>query len=358
MSKHLDQPLKGRGALGNPDNRFDSQTTEAFDDGWDVAASALTPEPELIRDATRRIINTNDSPDVPFDRSINPYRGCEHGCIYCFARPSHAYLGHSAGLDFETKIHFKPDAATLLRRELAAKSYRCAPIALGINTDAYQPVERRLGITRSVLDVLLEFRHPVAIVTKSALIERDIDRLAALAERRLVQVMVSLTTLDLALSRKLEPRAAVPERRLRVIRNLRDGGIPVGVLYAPVIPFLNDAEMERILAAVKEAGAQEVGYVFLRLPHELKGLFAEWLHAHVPLKAEHIMNRIRDSRGGKENDAAFGRRMRGQGQYADLIADRFHLAMKRLAFPGLPPLATHHFIRPMAPSGQMELFPE
>ena len=355
MSKALNQPLKGRGALSNPDNRFDQQSRELFDDGWGSADEGMILEPELIKDSTKRIINYNSSPDVPFDRSINPYRGCEHGCIYCFARPTHSYLGYSAGLDFETKIHYKPEAAALLRKELAAKSYCCAPIALGINTDAYQPVERRLRLTRGILEVLLEAKHPVSIVTKSALIERDIDLFLELSRLNLVQVMVSVTTLDRELSRTLEPRAAAPDRRLSIIEKLRDAGVPVGVLIAPMIPFVNDSELERIMRAVRESGAQIAGYVFLRLPFELEGMFTEWLETHRPMRAKHVMERIRDSRNGKAYDARFGTRMRGEGVYADLIAQRYRVAAKQIAFPGLSSLESEHFVPP-GNGCQMNLF--
>ncbi len=333
---HPNQPLRGRGALDNPDNRFAEHGREVFDDGWGTLDEPVSPlRTQLFVDTSKTLINYNDSPDIPFDRSINPYRGCEHGCVYCFARPSHAYLGLSPGLDFESRIFYKPDAAALLRRELSKPGYQCAPIALGVNTDAYQPAERRFGITHSVIEVLAEFNHPFSVVTKSALIERDLDLLAAMAERHLVQVSVSVTTLDRHLARTLEPRAAAPERRLETIRRLRAAGVPVIVLVAPMIPFLNDDEMEDILAAVREAGALDAGYVLLRLPHEVKGLFKDWLAAHVPLKAERVMNRIRDCRGGKEYDSRFGTRMRGEGEYADLISRRFSLARKKLGFPGV-----------------------
>ena len=335
MASHLFQPQRGRGALNNPDNRYAEHGRGAFDDGWGTLDEPAPPlRTELFVDTSKSLICYNDSPDILFDRSINPYRGCEHGCVYCFARPSHAYLGLSPGLDFESRIFYKPDAAALLRRELSKPGYQCAPIALGINTDAYQPAERRLGITRSVIEVLAEFGHPFSVVTKSALIERDLDLLAAMAERQLVQVAVSVTTLNRPLARTLEPRAAAPERRLETIRRLRAAGVPVIVLVAPMIPFLNDHEMENILAAVREAGALDAGYVLLRLPHEVKDLFKDWLSTHVPLKAERVMNRIRDCRGGKEYDSRFGTRMRGEGEYADLISRRFRLARNKLGFPG------------------------
>lgn len=335
MANHPYQPQRGRGALDNPDNRFAEHGREAFDDGWGTLDELAPPlRTELFVDTSKSLITYNDSPDIPFDRSINPYRGCEHGCVYCFARPTHAYLGLSPGLDFESRIFYKPDAATLLRKELSKPSYSCAPLALGVNTDAYQPAERRLGITRAVIEVLAEFGHPFSMVTKSALIERDLDLLAAMAERNLAQVAISVTTLDRQLARTLEPRAAAPERRLETIRRLREAGVPVIVLVAPMIPFLNDDEMETILAAVREAGALDAGYVLLRLPHEVKDLFQDWLVAHVPLKAERIMNRLRDCRGGKDYDSRFGSRMRGEGEYADLISRRFRLAKRKLGFPG------------------------
>lgn len=335
MASSPQQPRRGRGALDNPDNRFAEHGRETFDDGWGTLDEPAPPlRTELFVDTSKSLINYNDSPDVPFDRSINPYRGCEHGCVYCFARPTHAYLGLSPGLDFESRIFYKPDAAALLRRELSRPRYQCAPIALGINTDAYQPAERRLGLTRAVIEVLAEFNHPFSIVTKSALIERDLDLLAPLAERQLFQAAVSVTTLDRQLARTLEPRAAAPERRLETIRRLRAAGVPVIVLVAPLIPFLNDHELEDILAAVREAGALDAGYVLLRLPHEVKDLFQGWLAAHEPLKAERVMNRMRDCRGGKDYDSRFGSRMRGEGEYADLISRRFRLAKRKLGFPG------------------------
>jgi DNA repair photolyase len=264
------------------------------------------------------VIVRNQSPDVPFTQSINPYRGCEHGCSYCFARPGHAYLGLSPGLDFETKIVWKPDAPEILRKELAAPGYRCAPIALGISTDGWQPVERRLGLSRRLLEVLAETRHPVSIVTKSALIERDADLLADMARDHLVQVMFSITTLDPLLARRLEPRAASPARRLAAMDALHRAGVPVGVLFAPLIPALNDHELERVLEAARAAGAESAGYVLLRLPLELKALFEDWLHSHFPDRATHVLSLLRQLRGGQLNDSRFGHRMRGQGVFADL----------------------------------------
>lgn len=356
MTHPTRQPIHGRGATGNPDNRFAEQARAAFDDGWDSHDPAPPPlRTQLFADASKSVISYNDSPDVPFDRSINPYRGCEHGCVYCFARPTHAYLGLSPGLDFESRLFHKPEAPALLRRELAKPGYRCAPIALGINTDAYQPVERGLGLTRALIEVLGEHGHPFSVVTKSSLIERDIDLLAPLAARNLVQVAVSVTTLDRPLARRLEPRAAAPNRRLDTIGRLREAGIPVSVLVAPLIPFLTDHDLEGILAAVREAGALDAGYVLLRLPHEVKDLFRDWLAVHEPLKAERVMNRLRDCRSGQDYDSRFGRRMRGEGEFAELIARRFRIAYRRLRFTGLPPLDCGQFRVPGRPA-QLALF--
>jgi len=349
--------IKGRGTHGNPANRFHERHREAFDDGWDSAQpDSGKPTTELLKDTSRSVIVYNQSPDLPFDRSINPYRGCEHGCAYCYARPSHAYLDCSPGLDFETRIFHKPGAADLLRKELAKPGYACAPIALGVNTDAYQPVERELKITRAILEVLLEYRHPVSIVTKSALVERDLDLLREMAAQKLVHVMISVTSLDKTLARTLEPRAAAPQRRLQTIETLRAAGIPVGVLVAPVIPVLNDWEIERILQAVSDAGALTAGYVMLRLPREVKQLFQDWLQCHAPLKADHVMNRIRDIRGGRENDSRFGVRMRGSGVYADLVSKRFHAAFSRLAFAGLPEFDCGRFSNGESSQPQLTLF--
>ncbi len=357
MSKDLTLPLKGRGALGNPDNRFDEISRERVDDGWDNLEYA--PEPirtTLTVDTAKTVISYNQSPDVPFDRSINPYRGCEHGCIYCFARPTHAWLGLSPGLDFETNLFYKPNAAQLLKQEMNKRNYQCQPIAVGINTDAYQPVERKLGITRQILEVLAQHRHPLSIVTKSALIERDIDILVEMAKDNLVQVAISITTLDHDLARKLEPRATAPMRRLDTVKRLADAGIPVSVLAAPLIPVLTDSELEKILSAARAAGANGAGYVMLRLPHELTELFTAWLQQHEPLKADHVMNRIRDCRGGKSNDATFGKRMTGEGVFADLMKNRYRLAMKQLAFPGGDELNTSLFKQTTAAKAQLDLF--
>lgn len=324
-------PVKGRGAPSNVEGRYESAIREAFDDGW--AREEDSPrrlETEITREIAKSIIARNESPDVPFEQSINPYRGCEHGCVYCYARPSHAYLGLSPGLDFETRIFAKTNAAELLRKELSAPGYRCSVISLGANTDPYQPAERELRITRSILEVLAEFKNPFTIVTKNALVERDIDLIAAMAGLNLARVFVSVTNLDPELARRLEPRASAPYRRLEAIRRLTGAGVPCGVLVAPIIPFLNDGDMESILEAAKEAGASWAGYIVLRLPHELKGLFKDWLAEHYPLRAERIMARIRDLRGGRENDPRFGARMEGSGEYAELIRVRFERACRKL----------------------------
>jgi DNA repair photolyase len=345
---------KGRGSISNSAGRFEKHSNHAEDDGWGCLEADLPPLPtEIIIDSTRSLINYNDSPDIPFDRSINPYRGCEHGCVYCFARPTHAYLGYSAGQDFETKILLKPDAGSLLREELAKRSYRCAAMALGTNTDPYQPLERQHRLMRQILEVLAETRHPVSIVTKSALIERDLDILADMAAQGLASVYVSITTLDRTLARALEPRAAAPQRRLETLAKLRGAGIPVGVMVAPLIPVLTDYELESIVTASHHAGALSAEYILLRLPLEVADLFEEWLHQHYPLKAEHVMNRIRECRGGKVYDATFHQRQRGSGSYADLIGQRFRLICKKLGLDqSLPPLRTDLFRKPAA-GGQM-----
>lgn len=351
-----DAPRKGRGAASNDAGRYESLSRVSVDDGWSSADEAPPPlRTTLTPDASRSVISTNQSPDIPFDCSINPYRGCEHGCVYCYARPTHAWLGLSPGLDFESKLFFKPRAAERLKEELSKSGYRCTPIALGSNTDPYQPSERKLGVTRSILEVLNEAQHPVRIVTKAALVERDIDLLSDMARKNLCIVSISVTTLDHELARRMEPRATAPARRLRTIETLSGAGIPVNVLVAPIIPVLTDAETESILTRVREAGACSAGYVLLRLPLEIKDLFHDWLNTHYPLKAEHVIARVRDTRGGKDYDAAFGRRMRGTGQYADLIANRFALAVKRLRFPGDPQLDISLF-RPPVGDGQMQLF--
>jgi DNA repair photolyase len=328
----IGRPLKGRGASSNPAGRFETQTRERADYGWYQEEIQEDVAETVLPDRARGVITTNDSPDVGFDQSINPYRGCSHGCIYCFARPSHAYLDLSPGLDFETKLFYKADAVKILESELRRPKYVCKTIALGINTDGYQPLERRLGITRSILSVLARCRHPVTIVTKSALIIRDIDLLQDLAKDRLTSVVLSITSLTDEIKRTLEPRAASPRARLRVIKELARAGIPVGVLVAPVIPAITDHEMESILAAAREAGATSAGYVLLRLPHEVKLLFRQWLQDHYPERAKHVMSLINQARGGKDYDSQFGLRMRGTGPYAELLRMRFELAARKLGF--------------------------
>jgi DNA repair photolyase len=325
----MDKPnatIKGRGAGDNPQGRFEclARSAEPDEEGKSTPATVVTLQ------QARSIITRNDSPDIPFTQSINPYQGCEHGCIYCYARPSHAYVGLSPGLDFETKLFAKANAAELLREELSRPGYRCEVIALGANTDPYQPIEREHRITRGILEVLREFRHPVGIVTKSSLIERDLDLLAPMAAEGLLHVFISVGTLDAEIARRLEPRAAAPYRRVESVRRLSEHGIPCGVLVAPMIPFLNDKDMESVLAAAHAAGASMGGYTIVRLPWEVKDLFKDWLKRHYPLKAAHIMARIRDMRGGRENDPEFGSRMRGEGPFAELIRRRFDVACKRL----------------------------
>ena len=320
----------GRGALSNASSRFDDEKKIRTTDGWDIDEELPPLRTTLTRDATRTILARNTSPDVPFDRSINPYRGCEHGCIYCFARPTHAYLGLSPGLDFETKILFKPDAAKLLVAELAAPKYRPDVVAMGTNTDPYQPVERDLKITRQILRVLSDFNNPVGIVTKNHLVTRDIDILADMAKRNLAEVFLSVTTLDKDLARTMEPRASAPHRRIEAIRALAAAGVPVGVMTAPMIPGLNDHEMEGILEAAAEAGATRAGFTVLRLPLEIKDLFDEWLRQHRPDRAERVLSLIRQMRGGALYQAEFGVRMKGEGPIAQLLAARFSAGVKRL----------------------------
>jgi len=327
---------KGRGAISNPVGRFEPAQRFATDDGWQVQSGDEgdndTPpvRTTVLRDATRSIITKNDSPDVNFDRSINPYRGCEHGCIYCFARPSHGYLGLSTGLDFETKILVKPDAPALLAAELSKPNYKPAVIALGTNTDPYQPLEREMKITRGIFETLARFNHPFSLVTKSALVLRDLDVIGPMAKKNLVRVFLSITTLDRHLANTMEPRASTPTRRLAAVKALNEAGVPTGVMAAPMIPALNDDELEAILEAAKAAGARSAGYTLLRLPFEIKDLFAEWLEEHAPLKAKHVLNLIKETRGGRLNDPNFGSRMRGQGVYAELLHKRFQLASQRL----------------------------
>jgi DNA repair photolyase len=322
---------KGRGARTNPDNRFEALAQEAFDDGWGTLTEDMPAlRTTLTREAARSALSFNDSPDLGFDRSLNPYRGCEHGCVYCFARPTHAYLGLSPGLDFETRLLFKPDMPELLARELSRPGYVPRTVTLGANTDPYQPVERRLELTRRTLEVLERFGHPVSIVTKSAGVLRDLDILARMAKCRLARVYMSVTTLDAKLARAMEPRAASPLRRLEAMRQLAAAGVPVAVLAAPMIPGINDAELERILQASAEAGASTAGYVLLRLPLELRGLFEDWLARHYPERAARVLSLIRQTRGGALYDARFGQRQTGTGDYAQVLAQRFAIAIRRL----------------------------
>lgn len=354
----MPQHPKGRGATANPDCRYNAQRYRDFDDGWgefDAKAPALKTRVSI--DNSRTILTRNNSPDLNFEQSINPYRGCEHGCIYCFARPTHAFLGLSPGLDFESRLIAKPDAAELLRKALNRKSYVCKTIAMGTNTDPYQPIEQKWKITRQVLEVLQEYRHPVSIVTKSSLIERDLDILAEMAENHLVEVMISVTTLNRGLARRLEPRAAAPQRRLKTIEKLSQAGIPIGVMVAPVIPVLTDPEIESILTACVSAGADAAHYVLLRLPLEVGELFDDWLKHHYPLQSKHVLNRIRDCRGGTTNDSEFGRRLRGTGQYVAMIDQRFRLAQKQLGLnkSKIVPRTTG-FRRPREQFEQLDLF--
>jgi DNA repair photolyase len=379
--------LRGRGAVSNQVGRYEKHTRVLLDDGWPRSAGLArvsepssgatnkkappdetwdgwTPEDgappalrtEVIHDSTRSIITSNKSPDLSFDQSINPYRGCEHGCIYCFARPTHAYLGMSPGVDFESRLFAKPNAAELLAKELSAPGYVPKVIAMGTNTDPYQPLEKKMRITRSILEVLRDFRHPVAIVTKSPLILRDADILSDMARMGLAKAALSVTTLDRKLARVMEPRAGTPARRLQAIQGLSDAGVPAGVMFAPAIPALNDHEMEAVLSAAADHGARSAGYVLLRLPLEIKDLFREWLEANAPTKAKHVMALVRSMRGGKDYDSNWNTRMTGTGPYAQMMARRFHMAVKRLGL-NLPttPLATHKFKRPPRLGDQLSL---
>ncbi len=352
-------PRKGRGAASNPENRFASVRREVVDDGWEPVDDDGRPAPlrtHVTRETAKSILSRNDSPDIPFTFSINPYRGCEHGCVYCYARPSHAYLDLSPGLDFETRLFAKMNAAELLREALRKPGHRCEAIALGANTDAYQPVERDFRITRSLLEVLEACHHPVTIVTKNALVLRDLDILGRMAARNLVHVCMSVTTLDHAVARRMEPRASSPTRRIEALQALTEAGVPCGVMVAPIVPFLTDHETEAILERAAGAGATRAGYVLLRLPLEIDALFCEWLAHHFPLKAEHVMRRVRAMRGGRSYDATFGKRMRGEGLFADLLAQRFGKACDRLGLNReRRSLDTTQF-RPPGPAGQLDLF--
>jgi DNA repair photolyase len=365
-------PRKGRGAGINPEGRFEKIAREAFDDGWGQppavgeargergeADESLPPLKTYVTvEYAKSIISRNESPDVPFTQSINPYRGCEHGCIYCYSRPSHAYLNLSPGVDFETRLFAKVNAAELLRAELAKPGYECDVISLGANTDPYQPIEREYKITRGILEVLAECEHPVGIVTKNALVERDIDILAPMARKNLVNVYISLNNLDHDLARRLEPRCSAPARRLEAMRRLSAAGIPTGVIVAPVIPFLTDHQIEPVLEAAYAAGARSTGYVLMRLPHEVKDLFRHWLETHYPLKAKHVMSRVHQMRGGRDNDPGFGSRMRGSGEFADLLRQRFDIACERLGYNNgrrNRSLDTTRFRKPRH-NGQLALF--
>jgi DNA repair photolyase len=348
---------RGRGATINPGGRYEAQQRISEDDGWGSLGELPAFRTEVAVEKPRTIITKNDSPDISFDRSINPYRGCEHGCVYCFARPSHAYLGLSPGLDFESRLTAKPDAALLLEKELSAASYQPRTIAIGTNTDAYQPIEKKLRIMRQILEVLAKFNHPVGIVTKSALVQRDIDILAPMAAKGLAKVAISITTLDPKVARGMEPRAASPAKRLETVKALSDAGIPVTVLVAPIIPAINEHEIERILDAAKAAGAREAGYVLLRLPLEVKDLVQDWLLTHHPDKLRHVVSLIRSTRGGKDYDAAWGQRQVGSGPYAWMIGRRFEMAAERLGFNGARTrLRSDLFLKPEREKAQLSLF--
>ena len=349
-------PLHGRGARSNASGRYERFAREAFDDGW--SAEEVQPLETIVTpELAKSIISTNQSPDVSFDQSINPYRGCEHGCIYCYARPNHAYVGLSPGLDFETKLFVKANAAELLEAEFSKPSYRPKTIMLGGVTDIYQPIERGYGVTRAILEVMERWRHPVSLITKSQLVMRDIDILARLAERGLAKAAISVTTLERRIARVMEPRAAAPHRRIEAIRALTQAGVPVTVMVAPIVPAINDSEIEAILEEAAKAGASAAGYVVLRLPHEIKDLFREWLHEHFPDRATRVMSIVRQMRNGRDYDPEWGKRQKGEGPYAKLIADRFSRALRRLGLdkPRLP-LDTTQFRRPLEAGGQADLF--
>ena len=348
---------RGRGAQTNRASRFDAESREAFDDGWGQVEELKPFETIEHIERARSIITRNESPDIGFDRSINAYRGCEHGCAYCYARPTHNYLGHSAGLDFERQIHVKVNAVELLRRELADRRYRPQPIAMGTNTDPYQPAERTHRLTRGILEVLLETRHPATIVTKSALVVRDLDILGEMARLGLVRVGLSVTSMDHVLSRRMEPRASTPARRLEALRLLAAAGVPAGIMAAPMIPAINDMEMERILDAGAAQGAQWAGMILLRLPGEVREIFREWLLRHYPDRVKHVMSLVRDTRGGKDYNAAWGERMKGEGAYATLMQQRFARAKARHGLDRkLPALRTDLFTPPVPEDAQLELF--
>ena len=351
--------IKGRGAASNPVGRFESTRSESEDDGWWQEFLPPRPQTTVVDEQARAIVTRNDSPDIPFDQSINPYRGCEHGCIYCYARPTHEYLNLSAGLDFETRLTVKSNAADALLRELAKPGYLVSPINLGASTDPYQPIERRYTITRQIIEVLARVRHPLSIVTKNALVVRDIDLLAPMALAGLAQVFISVTTLDNHLASQLEPRASAPHARLRAVAELAAAGIPVGVFVAPVIPAITDSELEAVMAAAREAGATTISYTLVRLPYQVAPLFREWLDVHFPQRAGHVMSLIQQMRGGRDNDPRFGSRMKGEGLFADLLKRRFQVTCKRLGFASREErieLRCDLFQPPRAPSPQGDLF--
>ncbi|SEM54273.1 DNA repair photolyase [Luteibacter sp. UNCMF331Sha3.1] len=349
---------RGRGAASNPEGRFERTRAVAEDDGWYREEDERRPQTETREELARSVITRNDSPDIGFDQAINPFRGCEHGCVYCYARPSHGYLNLSAGLDFETKLFAKTNLAEILRGELARKNYVCKPINIGSNTDPYQPIEKKWRLTRAALALLNECNHPCTIVTKNALIERDIDILASMAERNLVQVFVSINSLDNKLASKLEPRASAPHRRLQAVKSLRDAGVPVGVLVAPIIPALNEKDLESIIERAAANGANSIGYTCVRLPHELKQLFREWLGIHYPDRAPHIISLIQQMNGGKDYDSNFASRMRGQGVFADIIRKRVQVASRKAGLHRAwdTVLDTSKFVPPRICSPQGELF--
>lgn len=351
------QRRRGRGAQSNASGRFEIEARVAFDDGWESIEDLPPFKTTVGADSARKVITRNDSPDISFDRSINPYRGCEHGCVYCFARPTHAYLGLSPGLDFESKLFAKHDAPALLEKELAHPDYQPKMIAIGTNTDPYQPIERDLKIMRGILEVLDRVSHPVGIVTKSALVVRDLDILERMAKRNLVKVGISVTTLDAKLARSMEPRASTPTKRLEALKRLTEAGVPTKVMVSPIIPALNDAEMERILDSAAHIGVKEASYILLRLPLEVRDLFREWLLANYPDKYRHVFTMIRDIRGGKDYDSQWGVRMKGTGPMAWMIGRRFEIACTKLGLnKKLVKLTTDHFVRPKNSGGQLSLF--
>lgn len=347
--KPMKHTYKNRGSTINPQGRFEKEVREIFFDDWHYNSHSEEPLPILKtsfrNENAKTIITRNDSPDISFDQSINPYKGCEHGCIYCYARPSHAYMNLSPGLDFETKIFYKNNASELLEKEITKAKYHCQPIVIGANTDPYQPAESGLKITRGLIEIIHKYQHPIVIITKSSMVERDVDLLSQLAKKNLVKVAITLTTLDLSLKKILEPRASAPKARLRAMQTLSDAGIPIIVMAAPMIPMINDKELEHILREAKKAGARFAGYTFIRLPFEVKELFKAWLNEHFPERSEHVMSLIRQSRGGKEYDSTFGKRMHGEGKFADLLETRFTLACKKwgLNQERSISLETHHF---------------